>query len=98
METFKSRGKIEHVVISPYYSKLARVEKVDNGVITSSHQFVEYGVVDSVKSSEFSLGNLIAVGADGALQYVSMSLNSDMNFVDEFAKSYENARVVEKAD
>lgn len=88
MQKYESRGKIEHAVISPFYSKLSRVPSVQGDVFSTSVEFVEYGVVDNVKSTEFSLGNLIAIGADKSLTYVSMSLNSDMNFVDRFAESY----------
>lgn len=98
MVKYKERGKIEHAFISPFYSKLSRVESVSNDVLKTSVQFVEYGVVDNVKSSEFSLGNLIAIGADKSLTYVSMSLNSDMNFVDRFAESYNSITNVQETE
>lgn len=86
----ESRGEIRHVPISPYYSKFQRTTSVVDGVLCSQSFSVEYSAIEDVYSSEFSLGNLIAIGADKGLTYMSMSVNSDMNFVDNFAKSYQN--------
>lgn len=84
-----NRGEIIVRPISPYYSKFQRTTNVVDGVLSSQISSVEYSCIEEVYSSEFSLGNLIAIGADKGLSYVSMSVNSDMNFVDEFAKSYQ---------
>lgn len=82
------RNRVNHVSISPFYNKFQRVPSESDGVLTSKGEFVSYSAIEKVYSSEFSLGNLIAIGAAGNLSYVSMSVNSDMNFVDEFALSY----------
>lgn len=86
------RGSIKHVFIKPNYSKFSRVPVERDGVLLTGNQFVEYSACEKVNSSEFSLGNLIAIGATSTLQYVSMSTTSEMNFVDSFASSYSSIK------
>lgn len=92
MKNRDSRGEINRVHISPFYTKYSRVPSSKDGILCNSSQFVEYSAKETIYSSEFSLGNLIAIGAAGNLQYVSMSVNSDMNFVDSFATSYDSLK------
>lgn len=73
------------------YSKLTPVESTKGDVLSVECVYKETSNAESIskfRSADFSLGNLIAIGAFGGLSYVSMSLNSDMNFVDEFAKTF----------
>ena len=82
---------IPHRPIRPSYSRLTPCEVEDNGVLSKGCVYKECDNAVSIskfKSEDFSLGNLISIGAYGGLSYVSMSLNSDMNFVDEFAKTF----------
>lgn len=82
---------IVHRPIRSSYSRLTPCETENNGVLSKSCVYKECDNAESIskfKSSDFSLGNLMAIGAYGGLSYVSMSLNSDMNFVDEFAKTF----------
>lgn len=96
MKNPESRGVICFRPISPFYTKFQRVPVAKDGVMCFDSQFVEYSAKEDITSLDYSLGNLISIGADKSLTYVSMSVNSDMNFVDDFAKSYSNVSEIDK--
>lgn len=84
------KKSINRPFINPYYSKFQTSPSASDGVLTLTASYVEYTAKEKVKSSEYSLGNLIAIGAVDNLRYVSMSINSDMNFVDDFSRTIQS--------
>ena len=82
--------KITFHAFKPSYKKLTLVDNVRNGVMCKGVEYVVYNVVDDLSKyrvEDFSLGNLIAVGAIDKLQPTVMSVSSDMTFVDNFERA-----------
>lgn len=73
------------------YSRLTPKDSVENGVLSHYCVFEEFDTKDlypELKSSEYSIGNLIAVGSFTNTTYVPLSLDHDMNFVDQLSKVF----------
>lgn len=73
--------------ISPRFTRLESSDNVANGVIskTSEMKIVDNSeLLGHLSSSDFSLSNLIAVGAFDRLKTTYVSSMSDMNIADKF--------------
>lgn len=69
-QLYKKRVPYEVVTIDPSYSKLVQSETVSNGVITRSSEFQRVSAseyLNQIHSSDFSLDNLLALGAVNVL-------------------------------
>lgn len=100
MNKYNQTGTIKVRPFRTSYSRLTPVETQKDGVLSRSCVYQEFDSaveLSKYRSSDFSLSNLIAIGSFGGLSYVSMSLNSDLDFVDQFAQSFsENVTTTEK--
>lgn len=76
--------------IKPSYKKLNPTPSIVDGQLVRETEFVEFNPVKENVNflyTDFSIGNLLAVGALGNMKPVSVHSITDFTFVDSFAKS-----------
>lgn len=91
----KSRN-IKFVNISPGYMALLPTDSVENGILVRKSEFKRQDVCESLnqlRSSDFSLSNLISIGSFEKLKTTYMASMSDMNLADKFEDFNFNANI-----
>lgn len=95
-QLYYRRSNYKPFPIDPHYTHLVPVQNADGGVLTRSSQFVTDCVEDNNKQyrqDDFSLQNILAVGATQMLKPTTMS-NHDVagisQQIDNALKSMEN--------
>lgn len=92
ISSIKNRHQFKCSPISSEYTKLRRVQVEKNGFVSHEIQYVEYDCGESsrgVTPLDFSISNLLAVGAYGNLKPSYLRDATDFTFIDRF----ENAKV-----
>lgn len=87
ISSLKNRGKIISVFIKPSVTLLKPVEKVIDGVLvrSSSYQTVDFSAVENqMLARDFSIGNLLAVGAYNTLKQSIVINTSRIKASDSF--------------
>lgn len=90
ISSIKNRAKSVEVPIKCTYTKLKRVPVERDGYAVSEIQYVEHDCAElsrGVKPIDFSITNLLAVGAYGASAPSYLRSSTDFSFIDSFETS-----------
>lgn len=85
---YEKSYRLDSVPVDIGYPKVCPTESVTDGQIVRGSEFRYYNPSDEygkLQSSDFSLANIIAVGAYDKLQPIIMTDNTNFSFVDKFS-------------